>query len=219
MKTRYFAVSLSVVALTAFGYVDDIHGDARDTLEIDQRQQPQQQAQVDELPVAWGDLDTWTRYVPVTDETEVGLGLKTAGEQTSMLIAFSARLKGRTPSQPPNDVLVHASAGVSVNARAARTKTLKFVLPANGGRPQADGAVIDLSSRLMGADAPTPGTQVNFATAPIAPAEFLRIARCGQPTATVLGVDVTFRPDQLKALRAFANQILLKVPEPQSSRN
>jgi hypothetical protein len=28
-------------------------------------------------------------------------------------------------------------------------------------------------------------------------------------------VDVTFRPDQLKAIRAFANQILLKVPEPQ----
>lgn len=213
MKTNYLAVSIAVLALTVPGNVIVMRVDARESRPANAQGQ---QAQVDELPAAWGDLDTWTRYLPATDETEIGLGLKPAGAKTSMLVAFSANLKGRTPSQPPSDVLVHASAGVNGNARAARTKTLKFVLPANGRTPvQADSAVIDLSSRL-GADDPTPGAQINFATARIASTEFLRIARCGQPAATVLGVDVTFRPDQLKAIRAFANQILLKVPEPQS---
>lgn len=182
-----------------------------------------QQGRFEELPAAWGDLDTWSRYVPATDETEVGVGLKTAGAKTTMLIAFSARLKGSTPSQSPSDVFVHASAGVNTNGGDVRNKTLKFVLTsasASAERPVravsngSSAGVIDLSSRL-GADDEAPGARVNFATAKLAPAEFLRIVKSGQPTATVLGVDVTFRPDQLRALRAFANRIFLKVPEPQ----
>ncbi|HYN10361.1 MAG TPA: hypothetical protein VES67_23440 [Vicinamibacterales bacterium] len=179
---------------------------------------PDAQGRIDELPAAWGDLDTWSRYVPASDETEIGLGLKTVGTQTSMLVGFSARLKGRTPSQPPGEVLVHASAGVLSNAGRARSNTLKFMLPTSAapasGRTvrtvPVNHTVLDLSSRL-GADDQTPGARMNFATAKLAPAEFLRIVKCGQPTATVLGVDVTFRPDQLQAIRAFANQILLKV--------
>ena len=181
-----------------------------------------QQARFDELPAAWGDLDTWSRYVPSTDETEVGVGLKTAGADTTMLVAFSARMKGASPSQAPSEVFVHASAGVNANAGNVRNKTLKFVLAsapagAAGERPAraANGPsaqVIDVSSRL-GADNESPGARVNFVTAKLAPAEFLRIVKSGQPTATVLGVDVAFRPDQLRALRAFANQIFLKVPE------
>ena len=183
-----------------------------------------QQTRPDEVPAAWGDLDTWSRYVPASDETEVGLGLKTAGAKTTMLIAFSARMKGQSPSQPPGEVSVHASAGVSGNARDARTKTLKFMLPPQSGvvrtgsRGDTGGAVIDLSSRL-GSDDLTPGAQVNVATVRIAPAEFLRIARCGKPTATVLGIDVAFRPDQIDAIRAFARQILLKIPNPEPSRD
>lgn len=211
MRTRSFVLSLIAAGLLMSPDVNAL----RDQV---------QQNRPDEVPAAWGDLDTWSRYVPATDETEVGLGLKTAGAKTSMLVAFSARMKGRTPGQPPNEVLVHASAGVNGNALSARTKTLKFVLSsksdAGRGRSQNDpgGAVIDLSSRL-GADDPTPGAQVNFATARIAPAEFLRIARCGRPTATVLGIDVAFRPDQIDAIRAFASQILLKVPNPESARD
>jgi hypothetical protein len=182
-----------------------------------------QQGRFDQLPAAWGDLDTWSRYVPATDETEVGIGLRTAGAKTTMLVAFSARMKGATPSQAPSEVFVHASAGVNANGGPGRSKTLKFVLaPASAPaerpvRAVANGSpagVIDLSSRL-GSDDEAPGARVNFATARLAPAEFMRIARSGQPTATVLGVDVTFRPDQLRALRAFANRIFLKVPEPQ----
>lgn len=182
-----------------------------------------QQGNFEQLPAAWGDLDTWARFVSATDETEVGIGLKTAGAKTTMLIAFSARLKGSTPSQAPSDVFVHASAGVNANAGNVRNKTLKFVLTpasASAQRPVrtatngSSAAVIDLSSRL-GADDEAPGARVNFATARITAAEFLRIARSEQPTATVLGVDVAFRPDQLRALRGFANRIFLKVPEPQ----
>jgi hypothetical protein len=171
------------------------------------------QRQFDQLPAAWGDLDSWSRYLPATDETELGMGLKTAGQKTTMLIAFSARMKGVSPTQPASEVFVHASAGVQSNGREGRNKTLRFVLasgPANGSRTgSASSPVLDLSSRL-GADDETPGARVNFATAKLAPAEFLRIVRSGQPTATVLGVDVTFRPDQLEALRAFADQIFPK---------
>jgi hypothetical protein len=173
------------------------------------------QGRMDELPAAWGDLDTWSRYIPATDETEVGLGLKPAGPNAAMLIAFSARLKGTAPSEAPGEIFVHASAGVQGRHRS---NTLRFVLkPSSNGRPAASNGgnapVIDLSSRL-GANDGSPGARVNFATATIASTEFLRIARSGEPTATVLGVDVTFRPDQMRAIRAFANRIFLKVGEP-----
>jgi hypothetical protein len=174
------------------------------------------QVRLDELPAAWGDLDTWSRYISGTDETEVGLGLKPASSNATMLIAFSARLKGADPSQAPAEIYVHVSAGVQGRHRS---NTLKFVLkPAsNGGQTAASNGhsapVIDLSSRL-GADDQAPGARVNFATARIASAEFLRIARSGEPAATILGVDVTFRPDQLRAIRAFASRIFLKVGEP-----
>jgi hypothetical protein len=166
-----------------------------------------------ELPAAWGDLDTWSRYIPATDETEVGLGLKPAGSGSSMLIAFSAFLKGAAPSQAPAEIFVHVSAGVQGRHKS---NTLKFVLkPAANGSSASNGhnaPVIDLSSRL-GADDQSPGARVNFATAKIAAAEFLRIARSGEPAATVLGVDVAFRPDQLRAIRSFANRIFLRVGE------
>jgi hypothetical protein len=170
------------------------------------------QVRLDELPAAWGDLDTWSRYIASTDETEVGLGLKPASSKASMLIAFSARLKGATPSQAPGEIFVHISAGVQGRHRS---NTLKFVLnPSSNGRPVASSGpsapVIDLSSRL-GADDQAPDARVNFATARLASAEFLRIARSGEPAATILGVDVTFRPDQLRAIRAFASRIFLKV--------
>jgi hypothetical protein len=170
------------------------------------------QGRIDELPAAWGDLDTWSRYVPASDETEIGLGLKTAGTNTTMLMAFSARLKGRSPKEPPAEIFVHASAGVLSNAGRARSNTLKFTL--SGASPSLRAVpashVIDLSSRL-GADDQSPGARMNFARAKVSPAEFLRIVKNGKPTATVLGVDVTFRPDQLEAIREFANRILLKV--------
>ena len=175
--------------------------------EVGRAQSGPQRQQFEQLPAAWGDLDTWSRFVPSSDETEVGMGLKTAGLKTTMLIAFSARLKGATPTQPASEVFVHASAGVQANGRDVRAKTLKFVLASGASsRPAATPAVLDLSSRL-GADDEAPGASVNFATARLAPAEFMRIVRSGQPTATVLGVDVTFRPDQLEALRAFAERI------------
>jgi len=187
-----------------------------------------EQGRIDELPAAWGDLDAWSRYDAATDETELGLGLKATGADGTMLVAFSARLKGKTPNQPPKDVLVHASAGIRANASRARSKTLTFVLHA--APPQTNGPqgpngqsrrvrqtgpdVIDLSSRL-GADDQAPGAPVNFAVARVAVAEFVRIARCGQLRATVFGVDVGFRPDQLEAIRAFADRIFLKLPPPQ----
>jgi hypothetical protein len=133
-----------------------------------------------------------------------------------MLIAFSARLKGASPTEPPGNIFVHISAGVQGRHRS---NTLKFVLKSssNGRSPAASNGhnapVIDLSSRL-GADDGSPGPRVNFATARIAAAEFLRIARSGAPSATILGVDVTFRPDQLRAIRSFGNRIFLKASEP-----
>lgn len=175
----------------------------------------QDQARMQELPAAWGDLDTWSRYIPATDETEVGLGLKPAGAGSAMLIAFSAFLKGSAPTQAPTEIFVHVSAGVQGRYKS---NTLKFVLkPSANGGPSSSSShnapVIDLSSRL-GADDQSPGARVNFATAKIAAAEFLRIARSGEPAATVLGVDVAFRPDQLRAIRSFGNRIFLKVAEP-----
>ena len=170
----------------------------------------------DELPAAWGDLDTWSRYVPATDETEVGIGLKTAGADTTMLVAFSARMKGASPSQAPSEVFVHASAGVNANAGNVRNKTLKFVLDIRAGRrrrtascPRRKRSVGRSDRRVLAAggrrrDSRRAG---EFRDGQARPGGVPANRQSGQPTATVLGVDVAFRPDQLRALRAFANRI------------
>ncbi len=213
---RIFSASLVLVASVLLAGEDVLRGEAATS------PAGGQQVRGDDLPAAWGDLDTWSRYLPSSDETEIGLGLKTAGAKTSMLIAFSARLKGSAPRSAPAEVLVHASAGVLTNARSERRRTLKFTLPsgsvAAAGQPVraslTSPTIIDLTPRL-GSDGDTPDARVNFATAAVTAADFVKIVRCGQPTATVLGVDVAFRPDQLQALREFANRIFLKVPQTQ----
>lgn len=169
-----------------------------------------QQASVNSVLAAWGDLDAWERYDPAKDHTEIGLGLKPVGQSATMPVAFSAYFRGKQTSPPATEIVIHASAGVRSNANSNRT--LKFHLGsqkrpgvASGGRSQT----IDLSSRLTTED-PTPGTKVSFAIAKLTAQELSQLADASSLNATVLGVPVTFRPDQLQAIRDFANKALVR---------
>ena len=90
------------------------------------------------LPAAWGDLDTWSRLrVRRQTRPKSGSDSRPRAPNSTMLVAFSARLKGASPSQAPSDVFVHASAGVNANGSNVRNKTLKFMLTS---APAATGA-------------------------------------------------------------------------------
>lgn len=148
---------------------------------------------------AWSDLETWSRPHLTTGDADTGLGLHLSGPNGPMLLAFSARV-GDADSK---DITVQVAAGATVDSNVPRTATLRFVLNGHNARR----GTIDLSPHLK-VDNPSLDAAVASGVAPMPATELLLIARAETITATVLGVEVQFRPDQIQAVDAFARRIL-----------
>jgi len=149
----------------------------------------------------WADLETWSRDVPGTKESEVGLGLHPT-PPGAVLIAFTARFPTRTPSGPPAEIQLLAAVGVLATPNVLRTPTLQLLLDDGTDRK----AVIDLASRST-VDDPAPGAAINNIVGRLTPAELVRLTQSRTVKATVLGFPTEFRPEQLKALQAYARRI------------
>lgn len=153
-------------------------------------------AQTSELRASWRDLETWSRPIGSTGETERGLGLHLSGAGGTVMVAFLVRTGGRAGRNA--DVTVQVSTGPLVNPNRVQTPTL--VWSGKDGRSQS--FRIDLSSRLT-VDNPAPGAQVTSGVASMRSTEFERLASATALTATALGLEVSVRPDQLEAIRAL----------------
>ena len=152
--------------------------------------------QTRELRATWRDLETWSRPIEPTGETERGLGLHLSGAGGTVMVAFVVRTRGRGGSA--GEVTVQVATGPLVNPNRVQTPTLVW----NGRDPKGHVFRIDLSSRLS-VDNPAPGAQVTSGVARMRAVEFERLASATAVTATALGLDVTARPDQLDAIRAL----------------
>ena len=94
--------------------------------------------------------------------------------------------------------------GVRSNPNILRRPTLRFLLDPETERPVA----FDLSRDLV-VDA-MPGGTIQNGVGAIAVGDFRRLTEARTLAANVLGFDVTFRPDQIRALGTFAEQLKLR---------
>lgn len=157
------------------------------------------------MHVSWADLETWSRFDERADESEVGLGLQLQGPQGPMLLSFTSRFPGKVALRAPESVVAFVSVTPTVNPNVLRKPTLMFVLEPKTPRS----VTIDVSQR-MSVDRPGPGQIVSNGRASMSPEEFLRLI--GAPTlhAEVLGFNVEFRRDQIRAMRDFGERINIR---------
>ena len=122
-----------------------------------------------------------------------------------MLLSFSARFPGKVPLRQPDAVITQAAVTPTVNPNVLRTPTLVFLLDVK--TPRA--ATMDMSQR-MSVDAPGPGQVVSNGRASISPEEFLRLVGATTRHGKILGLDVEFRRDQLRAMRDFGERLHIR---------
>jgi len=152
----------------------------------------------------WKDLETWSHLDQTSRQTELGLGLQPIG---GAVIAFLGQLSLSDPMHPPSSLRMHIAPAFMTNPNVLRSATLVFTIdPGSENRE-----VIDLSSSLV-ADDMTAGGIIQNAIGPIRASDFLRLARAERLTANILGFDVAFRPDQIRAMQDFAERLHLPVP-------
>jgi hypothetical protein len=157
------------------------------------------------LRANWDDLATWTTPVQGAREETVGLGLHLSGRNGSVLLAFIAQVGTARPVRPPSAVSVQIGVGDFANPTLVRTPVLTFLADEDDTEERF---AKDASSALV-LDDLSPGAQVRNALATVPAADFLHLAQAKTLSANVLGFEVTFRPDQLAAMKKYAEGIRL----------
>jgi hypothetical protein len=161
------------------------------------------------LQANWTDGQTWSTYLEASRETELGLGLQLTGPSGTVPIAFLGRLSVRDPRVPPREIQVQAAVGYLGNPNVIRTSLLTLLADAKTNRRLA----LDLTARLV-VDDQAPGGIIQNGLATIRSAELARLAEAETLSGNVLGFEVFFRPDQIRALRAFAERLHLAPAAP-----
>ncbi len=163
------------------------------------------------LRPSWSDLETWNRRGMDIRETEVGVGFHLTGTGGTMLLSFAAVVNSRSPSAPPAEVMVTAGAPFDSNPNTVRSGSLAFLAEIEDVvKKTVQRKTIDLSSRLT-LDNPSPGARPENGTARMSIDQFTDLVKARAIAARVFGVDVAFRPDQVKAVQAFAERIRVRV--------
>jgi hypothetical protein len=152
------------------------------------------------------DLETWTREVGSVPDTEYGLGLQLKGPTGIVNAAFAAViLKREMRGTKPKFVEVTMSPSHTVDPHRTLDLSLVFVLTGKDKKQKT----VQISDRIK-AYPPgpyAPGTSAYGATAILTAEEFTQIAQAQSLRATVVGVQVQFRPDQLKAVQTLAQKV------------
>lgn len=161
------------------------------------------------LQANWTDGQSWSTYLEASRETELGLGLQLTGPSGTVPVAFLGRVSVRDPRALPREIQVQAAVGYLGNPTLVRTSVLTLIADATSDRRLA----LDLSARLV-VDDQAPGGIIQNGLATIRAAELVRLAEAETLSGNVLGFEVFFRPDQIRALRAFAERLRLAPATP-----
>jgi hypothetical protein len=145
-------------------------------------------------------------------ETELGLGLQVTGPDGTVPVAFLGRLSVRDPKVPPREVQVQGAVGYLGNPNVVRKGMLTFLADAKTDRRTG----IDLNGRLV-VDDQAPGGINQNGLATMRAAEFVRLAQAETLAGKGFGFEVFFRPDQIRALRAFAARLHLAAAPTESA--
>ncbi|MEZ5317387.1 MAG: hypothetical protein R2752_08320 [Vicinamibacterales bacterium] len=163
-------------------------------------------AQIDAGPlVNWADMTTWTQYNEGTRQTEMGLGLIPSGMGGTMRVSFEASLAGRRPTKAPTRVMMRLIPPPFLNPNTVRSSTARFEIDEN----KENRVVIDASDRVVSLD-PQVGAYSTSVSVAMTIEEFERLASAETIKADLLGFAVEFSPAQIKALKAFADKVMLR---------
>jgi hypothetical protein len=160
--------------------------------------------QLAQLRAEWGDLETWSRYLEGTRESELGLGLQVSGPSGLTFVAFLGRLDVRNPTVPPREITVQVGAGRLANPNLIRRPVLIFVADDRTTRR----VEYDLTGRLN-VDEPAPGAAVENGIASMRAAEFVRLTEAESLQMNMFGFEAVFRPDHLRAMNDLARKLRL----------
>jgi hypothetical protein len=154
----------------------------------------------------WKDLETWSHLVESSTQNEFGLGLQPEG---AAVIAFLGRVPtaNRRPP-PPTELRVQVAAAYLANPSTVRTKTLTFL--ADGGTENA--IRFDIGASLITDD--TSGGTINNGLGRLPAADFVRLGESKTLIGNILGFQVVFRPNQIRAMHAFAERLRLASSTP-----
>jgi hypothetical protein len=158
----------------------------------------------------WRDLERWSHYNEGQRQNELGLGLQLAGPSGMTFLAFTGVLSVSYSPGPPSEVGIQvALPKFAANPNAVRRPTLLLVAD-----PETDKTFrLDLTPKLE-VDDPTPGGGVENGATMMRASEFVRLAESKKLGGQVLGLEASFREDQLAAMRKFAEALHLKVKAP-----
>jgi hypothetical protein len=151
------------------------------------------------------DLQTWTKEVDDGRQVELGLGLVVPGGNGAMLVSVTARMRKGVRLEPAREVVLQVARSVTANPNTLPTPALRFRIDA--GTDKA--AVLDFTARAT-VDSPIPGPPARSIVATLRPAEFVRLAGATTLRGYFFDADADFRPDQIRALRAFADLTRLR---------
>jgi hypothetical protein len=150
------------------------------------------------------DLETWTRDVGDVPDLEHGVGLHLAGDYP-LIVTFAGIKLRRDPRAPASEVIVQARPAAALDPGRLLSPTLVLMVTGKDKKQ----TTIDASSRVTtyppGPFMTTPAS-VSLRAA-LTPPEFLSLAGAETARGSMLGLNVTFRPDQLAALRALSDRL------------
>jgi len=154
----------------------------------------------------WGDGETWSRYLDLSDETDIGLGLHPAGRGGTMLISFSARWHSRLPSGQPLGIYVQIAAPALSSPNVVRQANLVFNADSKTDRAISLDLTPRLAPNIIGPIAPGAETP-SSAVAKIDLAELGRLGRATTLYATIFSADVEFNAKQRQAIKTYAQKV------------
>jgi hypothetical protein len=153
--------------------------------------------------IGWKDLETWTREVAGPANVEFGLGLQLSGKDGTVSAGFAVtRLKEAFNATPKYSVAVTLIP--AFNPNRVRWTTASVVVTGADKKKTP----IDMSGRIttyppgpFGAGDGPLNAQISMTAE-----EFLVLADAVTATGDLLSVPVTFRADQIRALRALGQR-------------
>ena len=155
-------------------------------------------------PAVPHNLETWSYYDEMAEQTENGLNLDAAGKRTTMSFSIVVRHERRLTNTPPKSIKFQfVTGGDIVNTQYRPTLTITL----NAGKP--DEATLNYSSRLAPLTSDRGGnrsTEWVLVTAgevrALGTVETVRIA--------VFGDTYELVPKQIDAIKRFADRVSLK---------
>jgi hypothetical protein len=155
-------------------------------------------------PATPRDLETWSYYDSLAEETENGLNLDATGKRSTMSFSIVVRHERRSTTAPPRSLRFQfVTGGAIVNTEYK--PTLRITLDAG----KATDSTLDFTSRLAPLTSARGASRSTEWMAPRAD-EIRAIGGAATVRIVVFGDTYDLRPDQIDAIKRFADRVPIR---------